>query len=53
MYRIAIGNDFTQSRPLTAVEMDAALEMLSDVFGDRLYVAQIESQPNLENRSQL
>jgi hypothetical protein len=41
MYKIAIGNEYTESRPLTAAELDGALEFLRDVFDDQVFIMAI------------
>jgi hypothetical protein len=45
MYKIAFGNEYTESRMLTAIELDATLEMLRDVFDDRVYIMSITASP--------
>jgi hypothetical protein len=37
-YKIMMGNEYITSRYLTATELDSTLNMLSDVFEDRVYV---------------
>ena len=40
-YKLTVGNEYIESRLLTAAELNTTIEALRDAFDDRLYIMSI------------